>query len=216
MKIYIARHGETEWNLINKLQGWQNSDLTEKGVRDAKSLAKRLEKIEFSNIYSSPLGRALDTAKYIKGDRDIEIELLPGLKEMGFGLWEGVKNEKVIELYGEEYYNYWNRPEIFRGNESEGFQRLFQRVEETLKYIIENSGGENILIMSHGITIKAIYAIVKDHKLEDFWDYPYVDGASLSILEVNGDKMELILEGDTSHFEEYKIIEAREKHETTR
>lgn len=201
MNIYIIRHGETEWNKINKMQGWQNSDLTEKGVKDAIKLGKRLEDIDFSNIYSSPLGRAIDTANYVKGNRNIEIEILDGLKEMGFGLWEGVENEKVVELYEEEHYNYWNKPNLYTPNDGESFEDLFKRVDEVLKCIIENSKGENVLVVSHGVAIKAIYAIIKDCKLKDFWNLPYIDGTSLSILEIDGDNMEFILEGDISHFE---------------
>lgn len=202
MKLYITRHGETLWNREKKMQGWQNSNLTKKGIEDAIKLGERLKDIEFSKIYSSPLGRALDTANYIKGNRDIEIETHEGLKEMGFGLWEGVANEKVLKLYKEEHYNYWNKPDLYKANEGESFEELFDRVDRVLKYIIEaNNLGENILIVSHAIAIKAIYAIIQDCKLENFWDLPYIDGTSLSILEIGKDNMEFILEGDTSHFE---------------
>lgn len=200
MKLYITRHGETEWNTEKKMQGWQNSDLTEQGVENAIRLGERLKEIDFSNIYSSPLGRAMDTANYIKGDRNIEIEPLDHLKEMGFGLWEGIENKKVMELYEEEHYNFWNKPHLYKGNEAESFDELFERVDKAIKYIIENSKGENVLIVSHAITIKAIYSLIKNYKLEDFWTLPYIDGTSLTIIEIDEDEMKFILEGDTSHF----------------
>ena len=83
MKLYITRHGETEWNKISKMQGWQNSALTEKGIENAIKLSERLNDIDFAHIYSSPLGRALDTAKYIRGNRSIEIITCEELKEIG-------------------------------------------------------------------------------------------------------------------------------------
>ena len=200
LKLYITRHGETEWNTIGKMQGWQNSDLTEKGVEDAIRLGERLKNIDFGKIYSSPLGRANDTANHIKGNRDIEIELLDGLKEMGFGLWEGVEREKVMELNKEEHYNFWNKPELYKREDGENFDELFQRVEDSLRYIIENSSDENILIVSHAVTIKAIYSLINNYTIEEFWTLPYIDGTSLTILEIDGEEKKFILEADTSHY----------------
>ncbi|QIB27248.1 histidine phosphatase family protein [Caloranaerobacter azorensis] len=91
MKIYITRHGETEWNKLGKMQGWKDSNLTIKGIEDAKKLGKSLAHIEFDKIYCSPLRRAIDTANYIKGDKNTEIIITESLKEMGFGSWEGME-----------------------------------------------------------------------------------------------------------------------------
>lgn len=121
LKLYITRHGETEWNTIGKMQGWQNSNLTEKGIEDAIKLG-------------------------------------------------------------------------------ESFEELFERVEKSLKYIIENSTDENILIVSHALTIKVIYSIVNNYKIEKFWTLPHIDGTSLTILEIDGDEMKFTLEADTSHY----------------
>ena len=201
MKLYITRHGQTEWNILKIMQGWKNSDLTNKGIEDAIRLRERLKDIEFSKIYSSPSGRALDTANYVKGNKDIEIEIHEGLKEMGFGSWEGMDREDVLELYSEEHYNYWNRPHLYAPSDGETFQELFKRVESALKFIIENSDDDNVLIVSHAITIKAIYYIIQKYRLEDFWDIPFIEGTSLSILEIDGDNGEFILDGDISHLE---------------
>lgn len=201
MKLYITRHGETEWNKLKKMQGWKNSNLTKQGIENAIRLGERLKDIEFSNIYSSPLGRALETANYVKGNRDVEIETHEGLREMGFGLWEGIENDVVLELYGEEHYNYWNKPHLYKPNEGESFDELFKRVEIALKYMIENAKGDNVLIVSHAIAIKAIYSIIRKYELQDFWNMPFIEGTSLTILEINDDNMEFILEGDTSHLE---------------
>lgn len=201
LKLYITRHGETEWNIEKKMQGWKNSNLTDKGIASAIKLAESLRDIEFSNIYSSPLGRALETANYVKGDRNTEVEIHEGLKEMGFGLWEGIENDVVLELHREEHFNFWNKPELYQSSGGESFDELFERVRIALKYIIKNATGDNVLIVSHAVTIKTIYSIIKRYQLKDFWTMPFIDGTSLSILEINDDKMEFILEGDTSHLE---------------
>ena len=182
------------------MQGWKNSNLTKNGIENAIKLGERLEEVEFTKIYSSPLERAMKTANYIKGNRNIEIQSLEGLKEMGFGLWEGLENEQLIELNKDEHYNYWNRPELYIPNGGETFEEFFMRIKSSLDYILENTKKGNILIVSHGVAIKALFAIIKGIKLEDFWHDTYVEGTSLSILEVKDKKIEFKLKGDTSHF----------------
>lgn len=202
MKLYIVRHGETQWNRIGKLQGWKNSDLTEEGIKNAMKLGERLKDVDFSHIYTSPLNRALITAKYIKGNRDLKIETIEGLKEMGFGLWEGLENDELIKLYGDENYIFWNKPEEYSPNGGETFDELFQRLDNSLNYILNNSKVGNILVVSHGISIKALFAIIDKTELKYFWEDTYVDGTSLTILDIKDDKINFLLKGDTSHMYE--------------
>lgn len=197
LKLYIVRHGETEWNKAKKLQGWKNSNLTEKGIKGAKLLSKRLQNVNFDYVYSSPQTRALDTARYIKKD-DEKLIILDEIKEMGFGDWEGLEKEKLEKLYEEEYYNFWNRPHLYKTSSGETFEKLKTRVEIGINKIIEN-GGENILLVSHGVVIKTIQAMVKGYSLEKFWTPPFLENTSLTLLELQDDKLNIILDADTSH-----------------
>jgi len=201
LKIYITRHGETEWNKEGRMQGWKNSNLTEDGIRNAIRLGNRLKDIDFASIYCSTLGRALDTAKYIRGDKDTKIVKVDSLKEMGFGKWEGMEYDRIKELYPIEHFNFWNRPHLYNPIEGESFEQLFNRVENILKEIINNKEGEDILIVSHGVTIKALYSIIKKFPLEDLWHPPFMENNSLTIVEVINGNINLVLEADTSHIE---------------
>lgn len=174
--------------------------MTKNGIENAYKLAERLSDIEFSAIYSSPLERAMETAKYIKGNRNVEIHSLEGLKEMSFGLWEGLEKKVLKELYEEEYFNYWNRPEVYKPDGGETFEEFFMRINNSIDYILDNSEDGNILIVSHGVAIKAIFAVINNVQLKDFWSDTYVEGTSLSILEIVNKQFEFKLKGDTSHF----------------
>lgn len=200
MKIYITRHGETEWNKQGRMQGWKNSNLTQKGVDNAIKLGESLKHIDFDYIYCSPLGRAIDTANYIRGDKNTEITIINALKEMGFGVYEGMKNEKVKELYEQQQYNFWNKPHLYETIEGERFEELIHRVNQVLNNII-NTTGENILIVTHTLVIKALYLIIKNRSLEDFWKPPFMYDTCLTVLEVKGKKIEIILEADISHLD---------------
>lgn len=202
MKIFITRHGQTEWNEIGKLQGWKDSKLTEKGIEDAKKLGESLSHIEFNKIYCSPLGRAIDTANSIKGDRYTEIIITESLKEMGFGSWEGIEHSIVKELYPDHHFNLWNNPHFYEPIDGESFEVLFDRVKKTLNDIIDNNNyGDNILIVSHAVVIKTIYSIIKNISLENFWNPPFIHGTCLTILEVKDKEMQFVLEADVSHLD---------------
>lgn len=197
MKLYIVRHGETEWNKAKKLQGWKNSDLTDRGIEGAKLLSNRLKDVKFDFIYSSPQTRALETANYIRKN-DEKLIVLDQIKEMGFGEWEGLEKEKLLKLYGEEYHNFWQKPHLYKTSGGETFEELKTRVEAGIKNIIKN-GGENVLLVSHGVVIKTIQNMVKGHTLEEFWTPPFLENTSLTLVELKDDKLNMILDADTSH-----------------
>ncbi len=201
MKIYITRHGETEWNEAGKMQGWKNSNLTEKGIANAISLGKSLKHIDFDCVYCSPLERALETAKHILGDKNTEIIINEDLKEMGFGIWEGLGREEIESSYAEEYNNFWNRPHLYTGVQGESYQELIDRVKRAMETIVAEAKGENILVVAHAAVIKAIFTIVKQHSLEEFWKPPYMHGTCLSIIEVDNGGFSFTLEADISHLD---------------
>ncbi len=199
MRLYIVRHGETQWNKEGRMQGWKNSNLSEKGIENAKKLGLRLKDVSFEHVYCSPLGRAIETVNCILGEKNTEIILNDNLREMSFGIWEGMKHDEVEELYPEEKYNIWNKPELYKPMEGEDFHQVVERAEKFLKDIVKNKSGENILIVSHAILIKAIYAVIKNYDIKEFWNPPFMQDTCLTVVEVEGDKFNIILEGDTSH-----------------
>lgn len=135
VNIYIARHGETKWNIEGRMQGFKNSDLTQRGISDARSLGESLKDIDFDCIYSSPLGRALDTAKYIRQDDNTKIILDDSLKELNLGLWEGMTHEEIKEKYPIQYNNFREHPESF---ESQGGENsLLGTVEASMNLLFD-------------------------------------------------------------------------------
>ena len=198
MNIYFTRHGQTEWNVIKKLQGWGNSNLTEEGIERAKRLSHRLKEVDFDFIYSSSQERAIDTAKIIRGDRDIEIKTLDDLREIGFGSWEGMEIKNIQEIYGDEYDTYLNRPHLYDPIDGESLLDVYKRVESALSEILSTKA-ENVLFVSHGVTIKVLTSIIKGIPLEELYQIPVQTGTALNICEYNGDKLRFIVEGDTSH-----------------
>lgn len=200
MKIYLTRHGETEWNLMKIMHGHKNANLTPKGIEEAKKLGNSLEEIKFDIIYSSPIQRAVDTAKYIRGNRDTNIITDEKLKELNFGKWEGMYEKDCSEIYPEQFNNLWYKPEIFEPVEGgERLQDLMKRIEEWFYDMIKNSEHENILIVTHGVVNRAFYTVLKNNPIERFWEKPYILNTALTVIEVDDEKIDFVLEADISH-----------------
>ena len=102
MNIYFVRHGQTDYNLKEIIQGASDIELNETGIKQAYQTKEKLKDIKFDKIYSSPLKRAKKTAEIIGEDRKITVEVDDRLKEISFGINEGNK-------YGTyDYYGFWH------------------------------------------------------------------------------------------------------------
>lgn len=199
--IYLTRHGETEWNLAHRFQGQLDSPLTEKGRMQASWLGERLADVEFSAIYSSSSNRALDTAKIVRGQRDMPIEPRAELMEIMLGKWEG-REIQGIEVDDKQNFKYfWNQPHLYKPEVGETFEDVINRSYKILEEIKEKHEG-NVLVVCHGIVLKSILCAVEKKPIKELWKGPFMVQTSLTILEATTDGFDIIKAGDTSHHKE--------------
>ncbi len=162
-EIYLTRHGQTLWNLEKRLQGQGDSPLTEAGIEGAKLLGERLKDIELDVIYSSPINRALQTAKLIKGERDIKLVEEEGLMEINFGEYEGHTEEEMLSLgRGQEISKIFNGKMDVVPPKGESLRMVYSRVKDTLDEILSREKGKKILIVTHGTTLKTIVSYFRE------------------------------------------------------
>jgi len=197
--LYLTRHGETKWNTIRKMQGQLNSPLTDIGLKQAQWLKARMDKIELDVIYTSPLGRAFDTARIIQGTRDIPLLIDDRLKELYFGSWEGQKKDDLSRLYPEMEDNLWNHPEDYVSYDGENLQEIIERSKSFYEEIL-SSDYKNILVVSHAIMLKSFISMSLKKELKDFWTGPHIQPASLTKAEIEGNKIDYDFIADTSHY----------------
>lgn len=203
LKIYLTRHGETEWNKENRLQGWKDSDLTLNGKENARLLGKRLNDAPIDSIYTSPSKRAVHTAKLIRGTRNLSIQEETNLREIYFGKWEGCTKESIEAEFKEEYDHFWNVPHLYNplNHQGETLQDLQDRVISVLHRITAKHRNGTILIVAHAVVIRVLLSYVLPLPLSELWKPPFIHGTSLSILEYDQKKFEVNRLGDTSHME---------------
>lgn len=188
MKIYLVRHGESQWNLENRLQGSQDSALTKKGIEDLYMLRKYFvkKKIHFHKIYSSDSKRAMESAKILNLKREVEIKKAPALKEMNVGSWQGKTWEEIKRKYPLAYKNYWYSPDLYEAKDGgEDFHNVEERAVNFIEDLFQEDGEENILIVSHGVTIKSIVNYYQNKLIHEFWKESPIESASLTLIEAN-------------------------------
>lgn len=156
--VYITRHGQTLWNIDYRFQGQKDSELTEKGINQAKLLSERMKDVHIDCIYASPLKRTVETAKVIRGDRNIEIIKEDGFRELSFGDYEGrTKEELILEGKGKEITDIFNYVEEAKAPNGESLKELYDRVSKTLDSVLDKQKGKTIFIVTHGAALLAIY-----------------------------------------------------------
>ncbi|SEM10185.1 probable phosphoglycerate mutase [Mesobacillus persicus] len=199
LKVYVVRHGETEWNAEKRTQGRLDSKLTEKGKRDANLLGERLKGVNFTRIFSSPSNRTMETAKRVKGTRSTPIETDERLYEIDLGAWQGKTEEEIKTQYPEQFHFYWNEPQRFENILGENFLDVKKRIEKFFNELERETPTGNLLVITHGVVIKSLYSLCRNADVEKIWDPPFIHGTSLTVIEIHDGVKKIMLEGCISH-----------------
>ncbi|MBQ6602258.1 MAG: histidine phosphatase family protein [Eubacterium sp.] len=171
MKFYFARHGQTDWNTLRKVQGTTDIPLNENGIRQAYQLCDYLKEnsISFTKIYSSYQTRAVQTAEIAAEQFNTGYETVKGLEEMNLGLFEGHTWDEILSMYAEEF-ELWQADRRYSTSPGgESYQMVLERVFQALDYILEQNDAAsegNVLIITHGAVIMTLLAVLRDVPFE--------------------------------------------------
>lgn len=198
-KIYITRHGETEYNLKRLMQGTIDTKLSSRGLEQAACLRDRLAEIPFDRVLSSPLQRARVTAETILENRSESIEFFDELKEMDFGFMQGKDYEFLGREHPELYEQYSNAPAEFTIPEGDSFREFQTRVLSILEEVEKMDDSESMLIVCHGITKLVLVNELKGIPLERIWDTEVAGNTALTVFERTSEGVILQFENDQSH-----------------
>lgn len=204
MEIYFIRHGETLWNTLKIFQGSSDSPLTELGISQAEKLSKKLKDIEFTDFYSSPMGRTIQTTKIIMGDRKQKIKFIEEFKEISMGDIEGVPRSEFEEKYPKEFYDFFNNPvdydpKVYHGeNYYEVIERVKKGLDKLLSYLNIN---DKVVVVTHGVTLKALFHIITKEKMDELGAAKVPQNTSISIVKYENGKFNIEVFSDTSHLD---------------
>ena len=180
------RHGQTVWNQSNRLQGQRNSPLTETGIQQAYLLKEKLRNKCICCAYSSTLERASNTASIIIQDSDIPLYYRSELNEISLGKWEGKTQIEAEKLNPEQYNNFWNAPEKYLPSSGETYFDLQARSVSLIYEMMTENKGKNVLVVSHGITIKVILCHFKNMRIDEIRKLPLTENGSHILIKRTG------------------------------
>ena len=179
--IYIVRHGQTEQNLKKKLQGRSNHPLTDLGREQASAVgdAFRDAGIVFDKVYTSPLDRAIETAKLVAGDVPIECE--DALIEMDYGPYEGTDLHNLPPEVEEFFQDFTNHPA------PEGMEQLpdvVARAGEFLERLKAEAVHRDILLSTHAIAMKGLLEYLTPESNGAYWS-KFIGNCAVYVTELN-------------------------------
>ena len=204
LTLYITRHGQTEWNVESRMQGWADSPLTATGIAAASQLGLRLREVPLDAVYSSTSGRTIHTAQLIIGDRNIPLIQKEDLREIHIGEWQGKVASDIERDYAQQVKIYYESPNQYQSTSGENFHTLKERVLRAIEEIADAHPHGNVLIVTHGVVKKCLINHFSGANLDLLWDRPFIHGTSLTVMEIDTDRRELTMVGDMSHAEEAK------------
>lgn len=192
MRFIFVRHGKTHFNEINLIQGWCDSPLSKVGIKQVENISKQLEQYQIDKAYTSPLGRAVQTANIILSKKEVEPIYEERFKEVNFGILEGISTELVRKLNIESPDWLEDLDMDYRPYEGEDIHDVILKHHKAVQEIIEDCNEKDtVLIVGHGCSL---YGFIKS--LLPQQSFKFLNNASAMIVDYsNGNfKLEQILD----------------------
>jgi probable phosphoglycerate mutase len=167
INIYIARHGETIWNVEGRIQGRSDPGLSPKGYAQSLALLEELRDRPISAIYTSTLQRSILTAQPIAQHFGLSIQKQSELDEIAFGILEG---KQILNIDGEakvEWERFRENRMTYRIPGAENFTDVAIRLGPFKEKILRNHVGQEILIIGHKIVNRFLIGILLEYPPED-------------------------------------------------
>lgn len=188
MKLYFIRHGETDWNIVKRLQGSTDIPLNENGEALARITAEGMRDIPLDLIFTSPLKRAHRTAELIRGNRDIPIVIEERIREICFGDYEGlVSKSEGYSIPDPDFKFFFTKTECYHTPPNgESVESLLKRTGEFLEELKhrEDLKDKSILISSHGAAVRAMLCNIEGSGIEHFWGKGVHKNCGVSCVEL--------------------------------
>lgn len=186
MKLYIIRHGETDWNAKKLLQGGSETVLNENGRRLAILTGEALKGISFDKVFSSPLQRAMETARLVLGDCPLEIISEPRIREISFGIYEGkCYHPDHMEIPSDVIDAFFHDPKHYHAPEQgEEISSIIARTHAFYEELIQDDSlkDANVLISAHGCAVRALEQSIDSSK--GFWRDGVPKNCAVTIVDV--------------------------------
>jgi len=197
--IILIRHGQTEWNRIERFRGRADVPLNETGLAQAEAAGKRVAaEWQPSVIYTSPLSRSVKTAEAIAKHYGMRVQRHPGLVDIDYGEWQGLSPEEARQRWPEEIDNWYNRPHLAHIPGGETLDDLRTRAMKMVKELADRYPNDTIVLVGHTVINRIILLGVLGLGNERFWRIKQ-DTCAINVFEAEGHEFTLVSLNDTCH-----------------
>ena len=154
--VYLARHGESDWNVERRWQGHADRPLTERGREQAAALAEKLRGVHLDAVYASDLRRAWETAEAVAAPRGLEVVRLSELREVDVGSWSGFTRDECADRFPDAFVRWQEGGSGW--DDGESYEDMGVRMVAAIQRLAAEHPDGAILVVSHGGPIRAVHA----------------------------------------------------------
>ena len=201
-RIYLFRHAEAEGNIKREFHGQTEGLITPRGRLQLDALAHRCGELPIERIYSSPLIRAVETAKAVNRLKGVDIVLRNSLMEIHAGVWERMKFQDFPIRYPAENDLWENHPEEFVVEGGESMRQVYGRIRDAVLRIVEENPGRTLGLVSHGCALRNLLCFCKGYPIERLNEVNWIPNTGISCVDFEGTTPHLLFEGDDSHLKD--------------
>ena len=202
-RVFMVRHGATVLSAEDRFAGATNVELSDEGREQTRRLAQRLSREKIAAVYTSPLGRTLETAHILAAPHKLNVQVRDGLREIDHGRWETLTRREVEEKFPEEAAEWEKDPYTFAPLGGESGLAVTARALPALIELVRNHPGDAILIVSHKATIRLLLSLLLGFDPRRYRDNLDQKPAALNIVDFRDpSRARLTLFNDTSHYDE--------------
>ncbi len=202
-RIIVIRHGQTAWNEGEgeRFRGRADVELDEKGIRQAKATAARIAHWEIAAIYSSPLKRALSTARILAEPLKLPWQPLEGLIDIHYGRWQGLSLKEAATDNSQLYELWLKSPHLITFPQGENLEQVRKRVTSAVDNLVSQHREQTIVLVSHKVVCKMLFCSLLGLDTSHFWQVQQ-DPCAINLVEIRDDNLAITLLNDTCHLKE--------------
>ena len=198
-QIILVRHGQTEWNRVERFRGWADVPLNETGQAQARATGRRIAaEWQPVAIYSSPLSRAMKTAEAIARHFHLPVQAHQGLIDIHHGLWQGLTPEEVRARWPEMFEAWYAAPHTVRMPDGETLSEVRARGLAVVREVAERHADGTVVLVGHTDINRAILLAVLGLNNTRFWHLRQ-DTCAINVFETEGDDFTLASLNETYH-----------------
>ncbi len=204
-RIILVRHGQTEWNRLERFRGRADVPLNATGLAQAQDTGERIAASASAApqwrpiaVYTSPLSRAVRTAEAIARHFDLPVQVHSGLVDIDYGQWQGLSPSEVQDRWPDEFRRWYEQPHLARIPGGEALADLRQRGMAAVAEVTERHPGETVILVGHTVINRVLLLGALGLGNDRFWRLRQ-DTCAVNVLEAEAGDYTLVTLNDTCH-----------------